>query len=176
MTRALLAFILLLSGCALNSIEGKKYQDIPPAFSIESFFDGDVKAWGIVQDRSGNVVQRFTVDIKGTVADAVLTLDESFTYGIGEGVTQRTWTIERNADGNYVGSASDILGIASGKVFGNAFNWNYQMDLPVGDSKYKVTFDDWIWSFDKVTLMNRSYIRKFGFTFAEVTIFMQKQN
>ena len=50
------------------------------------------------------------------------------------------------------------------------------MDLPVGDNSYMVRFDDWIWAFDDSTVINRSYIRKFGLTFAEVTIFMQRQN
>ncbi|MEC8747574.1 MAG: DUF3833 family protein, partial [Pseudomonadota bacterium] len=40
---------------------------------------------------------------------------------------------------------------------------------------YSVTFDDWFWAFDDSTMMNRSYIRKFGIVMAEVTIFMQKQ-
>jgi hypothetical protein len=49
------------------------------------------------------------------------------------------------------------------------------MDLPVGESSYRVKFEDWMWAFDENTLMNRSYIRKFGITFAEVTLFMQRQ-
>jgi hypothetical protein len=32
-----------------------------------------------------------------------------------------------------------------------------------------------MWAFDDQTLVNRSYIKKFGITFAEVTIFMQRQ-
>ena len=49
------------------------------------------------------------------------------------------------------------------------------MDLPVDDTTYSVTFDDWFWAFDDSTMMNRSYIRKFSIVMAEVTIFMQKQ-
>jgi len=49
------------------------------------------------------------------------------------------------------------------------------MDLPVGDKVYRVAFDDWMWAFNENTLMNRSYIRKFGLVMAEVTIFMQRQ-
>ena len=50
------------------------------------------------------------------------------------------------------------------------------MDLPVDDTTYAVTFDDWFWAFDDSAMMNRSYIRKFGVVMAEVTIFMQKQS
>ena len=83
--------------------------------------------------------------------------------------------LRRQADGGYTGRAGDILATADGAAYGNAFQWRYQMDLPVGDGSYRVNFDDWFWSVTEDTLVNRSYIRKFGITFAEVTIFMQRQ-
>mgnify|MGYP001952303089 CR=1 FL=1 len=49
------------------------------------------------------------------------------------------------------------------------------MDLPVGESEYFVKFDYWFFAIDDTTMMNRSYIRKFGLVMAEVAIFMQKQ-
>jgi len=163
-----------LSGCSV-SVEGNDYKAVQPAFDIEQFFDGDVKAWGIVQNRSGEVVQRFVVDIAGKVEGDTLTLDEKFEYGVGEGPTERVWTIVKQSDNTFIGSATDIEGPAKGMSYGNAFNFHYEMDLPVDDTTYAVTFDDWFWAFDENTMMNRSYIRKFGIVMAEVTIFMQKQ-
>ena len=174
--RILLAvtFATGLAGCA-GAPEGDTYRQQTPAFDLYQFFSGDVKAWGIVQNRSGEVVQRFVVDIDGSVDGDTLTLDESFNYGVGDGPTSRTWTIVKQSDNSYVGRASDIDGPATGTSFGNAFNFHYEMDLPVDDTTYSVTFDDWFWAFDDSTMMNRSYIRKFGIVMAEVTIFMQKQ-
>jgi hypothetical protein len=163
-----------LSGCSV-SVEGNYYKAVQPAFDLEQFFDGDVKAWGIVQNRSGEVVQRFIVDIAGKVEGDTLTLDEKFEYGVGEGPTERVWTIVKQSDNTFIGSATDIEGPAKGTSYGNAFNFHYEMDLPVDDTTYAVTFDDWFWAFDENTMMNRSYIRKFGIVMAEVTIFMQKQ-
>jgi|TARA_B100002049_G_C15905896_1_gene301889 hypothetical protein len=163
-----------LSGCSV-SVEGNDYKAVQPAFDLEQFFDGDVKAWGIVQNRSGEVVQRFIVDIAGKVEGDTLTLDEKFEYGVGEGPTERVWTIVKQSDNTFIGSATDIEGPAKGTSYGNAFNFHYEMDLPVDDTTYAVTFDDWFWAFDENTMMNRSYIRKFGIVMAEVTIFMQKQ-
>ena len=145
-----------------------------PAFDLFAFFDGDVRAWGIVQNRKGEVVQRFSVDIRGSVNGNSLTLDETFAYGLGEGVTERVWTITRGSDGRYQGSAGDILGVAAGTDFGNAFRWAYAMDLPVGDKSYRVKFDDWIFALDERRIVNRSYIQKFGLDVAEVTIFMER--
>ncbi|MEM7570719.1 MAG: DUF3833 domain-containing protein [Pseudomonadota bacterium] len=166
--------LLSLSACASLSIDGPDYTSVQPTFVLEEFFDGDVKAWGIVQDRSGEVIQRFEVDIAGSVSDGVLTLDETFRYGLGSGVEKRIWTINVGDGKTYTGSAGDIVGQADGQSFGNAFFWGYEMDLPVGNSKRRVKFADWIWAFDENTIVNRSYIQKFGITFAEVTIFMRK--
>lgn len=174
-SKVMLCFVSLglLNACA--SIDSEKYENQKPAFVLEEFFDGQTMAWGIVQNRSGNVVQRFTVNIDGSVEGKTLTLDETFDYSLGEGVTERVWVIERGEDGAYTGSAGDILAGAAGQSYGNAFNWSYEMILPVGEKKYKVRFNDWIWALDENTIMNRAYIKKFGLTFAEVTLFMQRK-
>jgi hypothetical protein len=169
-----LVVVLLVSGCTV-SIDGEDYLEATQQFDLVTFFDGNVKAWGIVQGRRGELVQRFEVDIAGEVKQGNLTLDESFTYQLGDGVKKRIWNISEQGGGKYAGSADDIA-VAQGQVFGNAFNWGYEMDLPVGDTTYRVKFDDWIWAFDNKTIVNRSYIKKFGITMAEVTIFMQKQS
>lgn len=168
-------FLLTLSACSV-SIDGNDYLEQQPKFELEEFFDGNVIAWGIVQNRSGEVVQRFVVDIDGTVADGMITLDETFEYSLGDGPTKRVWKIEKNADGTYTGNAGDIAGPAKGVSYGNAFSFSYEMDLDVDGSSYRVYFDDWFWALDGDNMMNRSYIRKFGLVMAEVTIFMQKQN
>ncbi len=170
---ALALAAVVLSGCA-TGIKGDRYRTYEPGLDLVEFFLGDVKAWGIVQDRSGNVIQRFQVDIEGTDDNGVLVLDETFTYGIGDGIKKRTWRITPDGDGGYSGEADDVPSGAVGKSYGNAVNLTYTFDLPVDDTTYKVNFNDWFWAFDKNTLMNRAYIRKFGVTFAEVTIFMQK--
>ena len=166
--------IMAAGGCA-TSLDGEDYENVTPAFSIMSFFDGNVKAWGIVQNRSGEVVQRFKVDINGRVENNVLTMDEQFDYGVGEGPASRTWTITPLENNRFRGEANDIDGPAQGQHHGNAFHFSYEMDLPVDDTTYHVAFDDWFWAFDDKTIMNRSYIKKFGLVMAEITIFMQKQ-
>lgn len=171
----LLASAVLLSTACSVSIDGSNYQTQQPKFEIEKFFDGKVIAWGIVQDRSGELVQRFVVDIDGRIENDQLILDETFEYGLGDGPVKRIWTLSKNADGTYTGNAGDIAGSATGTSHGNAFNFVYEMDLDVDGTTYRVNFDDWFWAFDENQMMNRSYIKKFGIVMAEVTIFMQKQ-
>ena len=165
----------LLASCSSLNIDGPKYADITPDFDLFQFFDGEVEVWGIVQNRSGDLIQRFEANIQGTIDGATLTLDETFEYGYGEGATERVWKITDQYDGAYSGTASDVLNVASGKDYGNGFLWTYQIELPVGERRVTVNFQDWIWAFDENPIVNRSYIRKFGITFAEVTIFMRKK-
>ncbi|KZN35753.1 hypothetical protein N474_18210 [Pseudoalteromonas luteoviolacea CPMOR-2] len=169
-----IASIVLLSACR-TSVYSEEYETMSPNIDVFTFFNGQVNAWGIVQNRDGQLVQRFKVDIKGAVnQQEQLVLDETFTYGFGEGVKHRIWRITRYGD-SFKGNASDIATEATGDIYGNALRWQYEMDLPVDDTTYRVHFDDWMWAFDKCTLMNRSYIKKFGLVVAEVTIFMQNR-
>jgi hypothetical protein len=174
LTALFVLLLPLLSGCATH-LDGARYSAHDPAFDLFTFFDGEVTAWGLVQDRSGEVTQRFVVDITGTVDGDRLQLDERFNYRLGDGVRHRIWDIERLPDGSYRGRADDILDVARGEAWGNAFRWTYAMDLPVDDTTYRVTFEDWIWAMDENTIVNRSYIQKFGLDVAEVTIFMRRQ-
>jgi len=169
-----LVFAIGLSGCA-TSLDGDRYRSLGPTFDLFQFFDGDVKAWGLVQNRSGEVVQKFEVVIEGTITGNQITLDETFDYAVGTGPAKRIWRIERLENGQYLGTAGDIIGEARGSDFGNAFHWSYRMNIPVDDTVYEVKFEDWFWAIDERRLFNRSYIQKFGFDVAEVSIFMERQ-
>ncbi len=170
---ALLLPSLLATGCGGLHLE--QYAEATPHFDPFTFFPGQTRAWGIVQDWRGRVVRRFEVDINGRVEHGTLTLDEALRYADGERSTRR-WQITRNADGALSGTADDIVDAAEGASAGNSMYWRYSMDLAVGDNTYRVRFDDWMWQLDERVLVNRSYLRKFGLTVAEVTLFMQKQD
>ena len=150
------------------------YKDTKPKADIKEYFNGPIKAWGLVQDWRGRVTRRFDVEMVGSWNGDTGKLEEKFNYYDGE-TQERVWTITKLSDDVYEGTAGDILGKASGEASGSAVNWHYTMDLPVGDTTYKVKFDDWMWQMNDGVLINRSYIKKFGITVAELTIFMQKQ-
>ena len=163
---------LLVAGC--SGLHLDDYADGTPRFDPFVFFPGQTRAWGIVQDWRGRVVRRFEVDIEGRVENDELVLDEDFRYADGE-ISNREWRIKRNGERRLKGTAGDILGTAAGGLAGNSMRWRYSMNLRMNDKEYTVRFDDWIWQLESNVLVNRSYIRKFGLTVAEVTIFMQKQ-
>lgn len=162
----------MLSSCGGNNLE--YYKDTKPEVDIKTYFNGPIKAWGIVQDWRGRVVSRFDINMVGKWEGNTGTLTEKFSYYDGK-KQQRVWTIHKLADGSYEGTAADILDKATGNVLGNAARWNYVMDLPVDNTTYRITFDDWMWQMNDGVLINRSYLKKFGITVSELTIFMQKQ-
>jgi hypothetical protein len=168
----LVAGLMLLSGCA--GIDAGKYADMKPAFNLQEYFTGPIKGWGIVQDRSGNIVRRFDVVMVGSWEANNGTLVEDFTYYDGK-TQQRIWHITALGDGRYEGRADDVIGKADSSTIGNVGHWTYMMDVPVGNTSYRLRFNDWMWAMHDGVLMNRSYMKKFGFTVGEVTIFMQKQ-
>lgn len=165
--------LIMLSGCSSHSIN--QYKETTPKIDLEQYFTGPIKAWGIVQDRSGKVTRRFDIDLIGSWDGDTGTLEEDFHYYDGE-KQRRVWTIKRTGEKVYEGTADDILHKATGEQEGNAVRWAYRMDLPVGGKTYRLTFDDWMYQMNDGVLINRSYIKKFGITFAELTIFMQKQD
>ena len=169
----LLAVAAALSGCSTQPVTDQ-YLNQAPAMDLNRFFEGEVKAWGIVQNRSGHLVQRFQVDIIGTVDNRQLTLHETFTYGLGDGPTTRIWEISDEGNGSYSGSASDIADPATGRSFGNAFNWSYEMDLPVGDTEYRVRFDDWMYLQPDGVLLNKARVYRWGVCIGTVFLSFSK--
>jgi len=161
-----------LNGCATPSMEA--YKDTKPVLDLKTYFTGPIKAWGVIQNRSGEVTRRFDVTMNGSWEGDVGTLEEHFQYYDGE-TQKRVWTITKTGENRYEGSAGDILDKANGHSNGSAMRWAYQMDLPVGDTTYRITFDDWMFLMNDGVLINRSYLKKFGLTVAELTLFMQKQ-
>ena len=168
---ALFCSTFLLGAC--SDLPVSDYANETPNFNPLRFFPGQTLAWGIVQNWQGKVVRRFEVDITGTVNDGELTLDEKFRYADGER-SSREWKLKVDEGGNVSGNADDIETPATGTISGNAMRWRYSMNLPVDDTTYYVSFDDWLWQLDAETLFNKAKIKKFGFTVAEVTIFMRK--
>ena len=76
-----IAAVTLLSAC---SADIDNYQAASPAFDLFGYFEGDVKAWGMVQDYTEKQTRRFEVDIVGTVEGNELTLVEDFVFDDGE--------------------------------------------------------------------------------------------
>lgn len=158
---------LILASCA-----GPKISDFAgktPVFELEQYFVGQTKAYGLFEDRFGKFRRTFVVDITGEMQGETLILTEDFVYDDGE-IEQRIWRINKRPDGSYRGTFGDIIGEAIGELEGNALHWTYKMNLKVGDSTWKVGFDDWMIMQQDGVLLNRAYVSRWGLEIGQVTL------
>jgi len=163
---------LLLAGCASQHLPG--YAAERPLLDLRTYFNGTLDAHGIFQNRSGQVVRRFTVVMRGSWSGNEGVLDEDFVYSDGQ-TEKRIWRLRRQPDGRYTGTADDVVGTASGALSGNAFHWTYTLRLPVDGRVYDVQFDDWMYLMDENVMLNKAVMSKFGIRLGEVTLVFIKR-
>lgn len=167
----LLALVLILSGCSSPTVED--YQATTPRLQLDQFFDGELKAYGLVLGRNGELKRRFSATISSSWQGNLGTLDEHFWFDDGE-QQHRVWQIEKTADNHYQGRANDVVGVAQGKTTGSAMFWQYQLTITVDGEPLTVTIDDWLYLLDQQRLINNSDIRKFGIKVGELILFIEK--
>ncbi len=170
----LLAILLIsipLLSCSKADLS--QYQDNEPVFSLFEYFQGETTGWGMVQDRKGNLTRRFVVDIRGTVNGDNLTLDEDFEWSDGE-KSKRIWSITKTGKHAFSGTADDVLGSATGAVYGNVLNWRYYLNIVADGKTWKVHLDDWMFLQNDNVLINKTKMSKFGISLGDITIVFRK--
>jgi hypothetical protein len=168
-----LIIITFLIGCT-NNMKPTDFKDQKPRLIIEEYLSGNVKAWGILENRSGKVTRQFTANLHGKWDGKQLILDEVFNWSDGENQT-RQWTINKIDEHIYEGTAGDVVGKAKGYSYGPAFKFEYVLLVPVKGKKIKITFDDWIFKQDDRIAINRAKMTKFGIKVAELTVMFSKE-
>jgi len=161
----------MISGCRTMKIED--FASKQPAMAPEEYFLGHTRGWGMFHDRFGNLRRQFVIDMVGEMRGDVFVLTENFVYDDGE-TEQRIWHIVPLEDGAYRGTAGDVVGTAEGKAAGNAFNWVYELKLKVGDSIWKVAFDDWLFLQSDGVILNRATATRWGVEIGTLTATFHK--
>ena len=180
MKKILLILILLIIITALiksnlfnDNMKPEDFKDTEPEIKIEKYFEGQVKAWGILQDRKGRVTRQFEANMIGKFENNILTLEEDFFWKDGE-TQRRVWKIKKIDEHNYIGTAPDVVGEAKGVSYGPAFKFEYNLMIPFKGKNIKIRFDDWIFKQDEKVAINRATLTKFGFKVGELTVFFEK--
>ena len=170
------AVLIGLTSCAqwLFRADISDYSNQRPTLKLEEFFDGRSYAYGIFEDRFGNLKRQFRVRIDGRTDSGRLTLDEQFIYDDGE-TDRRVWTIENlGPDGSglirYQGRADDINGMATGQISGNVLSWSYDIVLSMSGQELQVRFDDFIYQLNQDIAINRAFVSKWGVEIGSVTL------
>ena len=166
-----LLVLFIVSGCAV--MKPTDFEDATPRLLIEEYFQGETQASGLFEDRFGNLRRQFVVDITGIWDGKVLVLNEQFHFSDGA-TDQRIWTITKTGRDSYEGRADDVIGIAKGESQGNALNWQYDLNLKVGDGTLRVHFNDWMFLQPSGVLLNRAKVTKLGVEIGTVTLAFTK--
>ncbi|MEY2342135.1 DUF3833 domain-containing protein [Acidithiobacillus sp. IBUN Pt1247-S3] len=168
---------LALAGCATVPTD---YAHTQPKFSLRQFFNGPLIATGMFQNRSGKVVNRFTVRMMGSWQGNTGTLDEYFTYIANDGKithAQRVWHLQDDGDhhfsGSAVGSAGDVKS-AQGDAYGFALHWSYDVKQPVGKSYYNLHADDWMYMISPDVVVDKTDVTWYGLHAGDITLEMHK--
>ena len=173
---SIILIILLLfikSSFYTNTMKPEDFKDTSPTIKIEKYFEGQVKAWGLLQDRKGKVTRQFKAYMFGKFENNVLILEEEFYWTDGE-KQKRVWNIEKIDEHNYIGTAADVVGKAKGFSYGSVFKFEYDLMVPIKGKNIKISFDDWIFKQDEEVAINRATLSKFGFKVGELTVFFKK--
>ncbi len=168
---AVTVLLFLVSACS-TGIDA--YKSEKPELKLEEFFNGELVAYGMVQDYSGEVIQRFEVTMTGTWEGNEGVLDEHFTYADGR-KERRVWRITKTGPNSYEGRADDVKGVARGTTAGNVLNWGYQLEVEVDGEPMVLTLDDWLYLIDEDNMINRTDMSKWGFPVGEITLYIGKK-
>ena len=168
-----LLIAILITNCSSNNMKPIDFKDQKPRLIIEDYLSGNVKAWGILQNRSGKVTRQFSAALNGKWNGKQLILDEEFIWTDGE-IQKRQWKINKIDEHNYEGTAGDVVGTAKGYSYGPAFKFEYVLLVPIKGKEIKITFDDWIFMQDERVAINRATMTKFGIKVAELTVMFIK--
>lgn len=165
--------LLLITSCGAFNLD--EHKDTLPEMKLETFFDGNLVAYGIVLDRSGNLLRRFNVDLMATWQGNRGELKEWFVFDDGEKST-RIWRLNKVADNRYQGEADDVIGTAEGSTSGSVLYWEYELEIDVDGTLYQVTLDDKMYLIDKDRLFNKTDMLKFGFKVGEIILYIERKN
>ncbi|MGM0416622.1 MAG: DUF3833 domain-containing protein [Thermodesulfobacteriota bacterium] len=172
LTFALLALITV-SGC--SSVSVSEYAGRTPALELESFFNGELTAHGIVKNRSGKVIRYFNAEIKAYWDEGVGTLEEDFIFDDGE-KQRRVWKLVKQQDGSYIGTAGDVVGEGRAEVAGNSMFLDYILEVAYGDGSINLAIDDRMYLVQPNILINESAMTKFGFRVGEIVLVIKRQS
>lgn len=170
MKNLILVFLttILLTGCTAMKIED--FNNTKPEFIPQEYFNGKLRAYGLVKDRSGKITRTF----KGTMVgswdkNGIGTLDEYFVYDDGEEM-KRVWTLKPTGAKKFIATANDIIGESPMIANGNTVMIDYVMRTPYKNSTIDLSVQDWLHLQDDGVIINHSKLKKFGFVVGEIVI------
>jgi hypothetical protein len=148
------------------------YADTLPIFDPVRVFRGALVSEGVIYGPSGRVASRFLMRMEGRWSGKDGTLTEHFRYDSGRDQF-REWRLSIGPGGEVSATADDIIGTATGDICGATLRLRYKIRLPKDVGGHVLDVIDWLYLMPDGTLMNRSQMRRFGVTLAELVATMR---
>lgn len=165
-------FVTAASGCA--SMTPQQFAGATPHFNPVTYFTGPTRSWGVIENRSGDPESRFRTTMMGRPDGDGITITQDFTFQDGRR-QRRIWHLKHVDAHRYDATASDVIGVATGYAYGNAFNWQYTLQLKPGNPLSRVHMKHWMYLTNGGdVLINRVVISKLGVIVAETTEYFQR--
>ncbi len=170
----LLMAVMLVTLMACSQVHVTDYNDMQPELDIEAFFNGELTAHGVVKDRSGKVIRHFSADIAASWEGGVGTLVEDFVFDDGE-TQQRIWVLTPTGNGNFTGTAGDVVGTGKLQQAGNSLFLDYVLRLAYKDGEIDVHVDDRMYLVSPDVLINESVLNKFVFRVGSLLLVITRE-
>ena len=170
MKNLILVFLttILLAGCTNMKIED--FTNTKPEFIPQEYFKGKIRAYGLVKNRSGEIIRSFKGEMIGSWDKyGNGKLEEFFVYNDGEKL-ERTWILKPTQDKKFIATADDIVGPSAMIANGNTVMLDYVMRVPYNDSTIDISVKDWLHLQEDGVIINHSKMKKFGFVVGELVI------
>jgi hypothetical protein len=159
---------ILLTGCSGMKIED--FNNTKPEFIPQEYFNGKLRAYGLVKNRSGEIIRSFKGEMIGSWDKyGNGKLEEFFVYNDGEKL-ERTWILKPTQDKKFIATADDIVGPSTMIANGNTVMLDYVMRVPYNDSTIDISVKDWLHLQEDGVIINHSKMKKFGFVVGELVI------
>ena len=166
-----LAAVLLLcagfSGCFRSG--ASSYSGGTPRFVPEQQMVGDLEGTGAFFDRFANLKRAFSINAKGELGDdGVVTLTEDLTFLDNGEKTLRVYKIAKVDENHYKVDSEDLTRTGSVEAYGNVMRWSYTLKTKIGDSIWRLNFDDWMFLQPNGVVLNRAKAYKWGIEVGEI--------
>lgn len=149
-----------------------EYAATAPAFDPTRVLCGHLDSEGVIYGPTGRSVSRFVMRMDGRWDGARGTLSETFSYDSGR-TQERRWDLVLHNDGSMTATAPDIIGEGRGTISGATLRLAYRIRLPDHAGGHVLDVVDWLYLMPNGTVMNRSQMRRFGVTLAELIATMR---
>ncbi|MBS8228515.1 DUF3833 domain-containing protein [Vannielia litorea] len=150
------------------------YAQTAPAFDPRRVLSGPMASEGVIYGPTGKVASRFVARMEGRWEGERGVLAEEFTYDSGRQQSRR-WDLVVHNDGRVTATAPDIIGTAEGDLSGATLRLRYRLKLPEEAGGHALDVTDWLYLMPNGTVMNRSQMRRFGVTLAELVATMRPE-